>query len=102
VTLKVLAEAAAEMEAARRYVDGQRKGLGNRFLSDLSETLARIADQPLSFPKLETLPNDQPYRRALLDVFLYAVVFEMINDEIVVVAFAHASREPNYWLRRRP
>jgi len=52
------------------------------------------------FPKLETLPPDQPYRRALLTVFRYAVIFEMVDDSIVVVAVAHTSRAPNYWLSR--
>jgi toxin ParE1/3/4 len=102
VTLRILAEAAAEMDAARQYVDGQRIGLGDRFLDDLSETLAAIADQPLIFPKLETLPDDQPFRRALLTVFRYAVVFELVGNGIIVVAVAHTSRAPNYRLGRRP
>jgi plasmid stabilization system protein ParE len=101
VTLRILAEAATEMDAARLYVDAQRPGLGDRFLDDLSETLAAIAEQPLIFPKLETLPDDQPFRRALLSAFRYAVVFEIVGNEIVVVAVAHTSRAPNYWLGRR-
>ncbi|OYV87832.1 MAG: plasmid stabilization protein, partial [Planctomycetia bacterium 21-64-5] len=31
----------------------------------------------------------------------YAVVFEVLHDEILVVAVAHTRREPNYWLGRR-
>jgi plasmid stabilization system protein ParE len=66
----------------------------------LSERLDAIALRPLSFAKLETLPGDQPYRRALLTTFRYAVIFEIIEDGIVVLAVVHASREPNYWLGR--
>jgi hypothetical protein len=29
------------------------------------------------------------------------VVFELLGDEIIVLAVAHASRAPNYWLGRR-
>jgi toxin ParE1/3/4 len=100
VNLRILAEAEAEMESARRYLDGQRAGLGDRFLNDLSATLAAIAERPLIFRRLETLPDDQPYRRARLKVFRYAVVFEQSGDEILVIALAHTSLAQNYWLGR--
>ena len=98
--LRVVVEAEDEIESARRYLNEQSSGLGGRFLNDLESALAKIADQPLRFGKLETLP-DSPYRRALLKHFRYAVVFEVLPDEILVVAIAHTSREPNYWLGRR-
>ena len=98
--LRILAEAEAELEAARSYLNVQSLEVGARFLDDLAERLAAIAENPLRFPKLETLPEDQPYRRALLTVFRYAVVFEVLDDTIVVVAVAHTSRAPNYWLGR--
>lgn len=99
--LQILAAAETEIAQARHYLEGKVPGLGGRFLDDLAETLSAIAEQPHRFRKLETLPDDQPYRRALLTVFRYAVVFEILTDEIAVVAVCHASREPNYWLARR-
>ena len=98
--LRILAEAEAEIEAARCYLDRQSHELGSRFLDDLAERLAAIAENPLWFPKLETLAGDQPYRRALLTEFRYAVVFEVIDNVIVVVAVTHTSRVPNYWIDR--
>ena len=98
--LRILSDAEAEIESARQYLDSQQIGLGRRFLDDLSETLNAIVERPLSFAQLETLPSGTPYRRALLDAFRYAVVFELVEDEILVVAIAHCSRAPNYWLRR--
>jgi hypothetical protein len=74
--------------------------LGDRFVADLQETLDAVSERPERFSKLETLPDDSPYRRALLSVFRYAVVFEILTDEILVVAVAQTSREPNYWLDR--
>ena len=59
-----------------------------------------IRERPLSCAKLETLPADEPYRRALLPTFRYAMVFEVLDAEMVVVAVPHTSREPNYWLKR--
>ncbi|HEV2969894.1 MAG TPA: type II toxin-antitoxin system RelE/ParE family toxin [Pirellulales bacterium] len=99
--LRILAEAEAEIDAARRYLNEQSPDLGGRFLDDLTQRLNDIATAPIRFAKLETLPDNQPYRRALLKAFRYAVVYEVLPDEIVVTAVAHASREPNYWLGRR-
>jgi plasmid stabilization system protein ParE len=100
VILRVLAEAEAEIDSARRYLDEQSPGLGWRFLDELAEAFDAIVSRPLSFASVETLPPDQPYRRALLPTFPYAVIFEMLESEILVIAVAHASREPGYWLGR--
>jgi toxin ParE1/3/4 len=101
VNLRILAEAESEIESARQYLSEQSSRLGDRFIADLQETIDAVTERPTSLSKLETLPDDSPYRRALLSVFRYAVVFEILTDEILVVAFAHTSREPNYWLDRR-
>lgn len=98
--LRILADAEAEIESARQYLNKQSAALGGRFLDELAESFDAIQSRPLSFAKLETLPSDQPYRRALLATFRYAVVFEVLDDAILIVAVAHASREPNYWFGR--
>jgi plasmid stabilization system protein ParE len=100
VILRIQAEAEAEIEAARCSLNRQSRELGRRFLDDLAERLEAIAENPLRFPKLETLPDDQPYRRALLTAFRYALVFEVVDNIVVVVAVAHTGRAPNYWLER--
>lgn len=100
MNVHVLAEAEAELEAARLYLESQAPGLGARFIEELDEAFHAIATRPLSFGKVETLPADQPYRRVLLSTFRYAVVFEVLDAEILVVAVSHGSREPNYWLGR--
>lgn len=98
--IRMLAEAEGEVEAARRYLNKQSLGLGARLLNELADSLAAVSANPLAFPKLETLPDDQPYRRALLATLRYAIVYEVLATEIVVVAVVHTSREPNYWLGR--
>ncbi len=98
--LRALAEAEAEIVSAYRYLDQKSTGLGGRFLDDLEERLDAVAANPYRFPKVETLPDDQPYRRALLDVFRYVIIYEIVGEEVVVMAVAHGSREPNYWLGR--
>src|ERR1700730_9773403 len=98
VNLRILAEAETEIESARQYLTERSSRLGDRFIADLQETLDAVAERPERFSKLETLPDKLPYRRALLSIFRYAVVFEILTDEILVVAVAQTGREPNYRL----
>jgi plasmid stabilization system protein ParE len=100
VILRILAEARREIVEARRYLNEKSPGLGRRFLDDLKEQLSAVAADPYRFSKVETLPDDRPYRRAILNVFRYVVVYRIMDSEVVVAAVAHGSREPNYWLGR--
>jgi len=100
--IRILVDAEAEIESARRYFNKQAFALGDRFLEDLALTLERVEAEPERFPKLETLPDSEPYHRALLKIFQYAVIFEILEEEILLVAVAHTSRKPNYWLNRLP
>lgn len=98
--VRIHPEAAAEIELARRYLDAQRPGLGGRFLEEVSQAFSAICDRPLSFAKLETLPQDAPYRRVRLGTLRYVVVFECVEDGVDIIAVSHGSRAPNYWLGR--
>jgi len=39
-------------------------------------------------------------RRALMSVFPYALIFLELKREIRVIAVAHTSRRPGYWIYR--
>lgn len=99
--LDVHPEADEEIQAAVRYYEVQRSGLGGDFLAELRTHLERIADDPLTLPKLETAPKRLEIRRILIQRFKYVVVFEVFDNEVLVLAVAHGSRRPNYWLKRR-
>lgn len=101
MTLRIHAEARAEINAAQKYLNQQSPGLGRRFIVDLGETLIAIERRPLSFPRVETAAENEDFRRARLQVFRYQVIFELIEATVFVLAVAHTSREPNYWLGRR-
>ena len=67
--LRLLIEAEAEIEAVRQYLNCEARGMGSRFVDDLELTFTQILERPAIFPKLETLPAEEPYRRALLQTF---------------------------------
>lgn len=101
MSIRILSDAEEEIDSARHYFNRQAFALGDRFLDELQQVLEAIEDHPGNYPKLETFHASEPYRRALLKVFRYAVIFEIEAEEIVVLAVAHTSRLPTYWLKRR-
>jgi hypothetical protein len=49
---------------------------------------------------MEMMSKRVDIHRALVAGFPYYLPFQILGDEILVVAIAHASRKPNYWRRR--
>ncbi len=97
----IIAEAQDDVDRARRYLNLQTSGLGDRFLEDLEQVIGRIKEQPWSFPVLETLDEDLPVRRALLTRFSYVVAFEIHDNEIFVLGVVHQRRSTEPWIHRR-
>lgn len=69
--------------------------LGRRFRDELLRAFSCAATTPLRQPSYL-----QGTRKVLLKKFPYFVVFLDWQDEVYVVAVAHAKRRPGYWRRR--
>ena len=65
------------------------------FAGDLLAGFKRAAASPLSYP-----PYLHGTRRLVLRRFPYFIVFFDWQDEIYIVAVAHAKRRPGYWEKR--
>jgi plasmid stabilization system protein ParE len=89
-----------ELADAARWYESRRSGLGKEFLDEIATTLPLIASRPRSFPALQDVDERLDIRRALLPRFPYAVVFLLRDEELRVLAVAHAKRRPGYWLHR--
>jgi len=87
--------ARAEVRAAYRWYENEKKGLGERFLAALRESENRIQTLPLSFPVVY-----RTTRRVFLKRFPYGLLFRLENDEVIVVACYHVRRDPEGWMRR--
>ena len=98
---RVIAEAEADIEQARRFLNQQSSEVANRFFAELEEALERMMEQPSSFPPLETLETDLPIRRVMLRKFPYIVVFKIRDEEVVVLAVPHHSRSLESWIDRQ-
>jgi plasmid stabilization system protein ParE len=94
-SLQIEPEAEADIEAARRWYEAQRSGLGDEFLDCLRDTLRRILRNPRAYGVVH-----QDLRRALIRRFPYGVFYRLRGEEIAVVGVFHGSRDPQAWQSR--
>lgn len=90
-----LAPVDAEVLDALAYYSAIDPALGLRFTKAFEEAIQRIAYMPSSWR-----PIGQSCRRYALQTFPYIVIYALLEDEVVIVAFAHTHRRPNYWRER--
>jgi plasmid stabilization system protein ParE len=87
--------ASAEFEAAVRWYEERRRGLGVEFFDAVSLTMALIAERP----EIGTLISGST-RRVVVSRFPYQVVYHLSPAHITIVAVAHLKRRPDYWKTR--
>ncbi|HEV7671726.1 MAG TPA: type II toxin-antitoxin system RelE/ParE family toxin [Thermoanaerobaculia bacterium] len=97
--LDLLDAASFELADASDWYDGRAVGLGDRFLDEAESAFSLIEEnQELgSLWLLEWIPPG--VRHFPLQTFPYSIVY-VLEPRLVVVAVAHASKEPRYWIDR--
>ena len=88
--------AAADIDEAFLWYEGQRPGLGHEFLAAVEAARESIAAHPAMYPVIH-----RDTRRALVHRFPYGIFYRVYGDLIVVVACMHGSRDPRRWRSRR-
>lgn len=86
-----------DIEWAFLWYENEREGLGHEFLEEVRAAYNRIIAWPLGHHHLQA-----GIRRGLLRRFPYAVYFVVDDDDVVILAVLHTSRDPATWQRRRP
>lgn len=100
MSLRIAAAAEYEIKEAALWYDDQQSGLGDQFATACYDAIEQIEVQPDRFGRMETIRSRRDIRRCVLQKFPYIIVYEIIQDDIFVLAVSHASRRPNYWIRR--
>jgi plasmid stabilization system protein ParE len=93
-------EASAELEDAALWYEGQRLGLGLEFVQAVDFALDEITAWPQIGRRVTGLPNDVAVRHVPVKRFPYHAVYLPWEGAFRILAFAHDSREPGYWLSR--
>ena len=83
-----------EFAAQVAYHEERAPGLGRRFYDEVIAHFEWIAANA-EVPRLQKC-----YRRVNLKVFRFYVAYVVESDRVWVLAVAHGSTRPGYWLKR--
>jgi plasmid stabilization system protein ParE len=89
--------AAQELRAADSWYRKREAAVAGRFLNAVGAAAVRIGEDPDSLPI-----ERRHFRSVRVRRFPYRLIFERYGaDRALVIAVAHTSRRPGYWLRRK-
>jgi len=89
-------DAETELVEATLFYESRVEGLGRLYAAEVDRIISFLRE----YPDAGTLVRPDT-RRALVDRFPYAVVYQHRHGAILVLAVAHLSRRPGYWRRRK-
>ena len=93
--INILDEASAELDDAFQYYEYEQENLGYRFISKFTDTLELIKFYPNGWHS-----HSKRVRRCLVKGFPYGIIYQVREEEIIIVAVANLHRKPNYWVER--
>ena len=71
------------------WYDNKKLGLGDRFYNDLLNEFEKIQQMPTQYSFYK-----DDFRRALLKNFPYLIIFQILENEIVIYAIVFGGRNP--------
>ncbi len=92
---RFLSPAEEEMTEASLFYDAASSGLGNDFLDDVQQGIARLCEYPQAGEAVASV-----LRRMLLHRFPFSIIYSVEADGILIIAIAHHGRRPGYWRSR--
>lgn len=95
--IQIATPASEEFEAAIRWYEQRREGLG----AELYDATVALLELISTHPSIGTMrPDPLPTRQLVLQRFPYKIVYRVRAHDLYVVAIAHTSRRPGYWRDR--
>ena len=77
------------------YLELRAKGLGRRFLAEIRRAESLISQFPESAEEIR--PD---IRKRVLRKFRYSLIYSIEKNGVLILAVAHHSRRPGYWVGR--
>jgi plasmid stabilization system protein ParE len=77
------------------YLESQSKGLGRRFLHEVRRTEKLLAEFPEAGVEIAS-----GIRKAPLRTYRFSLIYAVEAEALLVLAVAHHSRRPGYWVGR--
>ncbi len=88
--IRISASARNDLNDSFFWYENKQKELGNEFLKEVFQTLASISENPFLFP----VRFSQKFRFGKITRFPYLIVYEFFENQIIVNAIFHTSRNP--------
>lgn len=93
--IEILEIARREYDEAKEFYEAEQPGLGSQFKEQIRHSLLRIQQYPQAWP-----PERKEIRRYIVHKYPYKILYSIQSAKIVVLAFAHLHRQPDYWVDR--
>ena len=77
------------------YYETQQPGLSDRFLAELQSVYKKRSSNPQYYSYISTHPGDQ-YRDVSLYKFPFVVIYEISDEDVIVIAVFNTHRKPMY------
>ncbi len=87
--------AAQEAAAASDWYRERSQQAAIGFVAELDHAIQQVTELPETWPSYET-----GTRRFVFSVYPYSLIYRVTEQEITIVAVAHAKRKPGYWRNR--
>jgi len=78
------------------FYESRLPGLGAAYLIEFENVMRRVCDGPNRFP----IEREPDIRRIRMNRFPFTVLYRLKGGIVEVLAVAHHSRRPQYWLGR--
>lgn len=88
-------ESYEDLKESFQWYSNRSNILGLEFIKEIEECFRKIRSNPFSCQKIK-----KTLRRALIKKFPYGIFYKIDEDEIIVFAIFHLSRNPKGILRR--
>jgi plasmid stabilization system protein ParE len=87
-------EADQEITESFIWYEKQQLGLGELFLSEIDKSISLILSNPYQY----AIRHNN--KRVVIKRFPFLIIYEIIENEIVIYAVFHSSRDPKIWKKR--
>ena len=93
--VEFLPDAHVDFESSACWYAERSAETALRFIREVEATISRIVQNASSLAFV-----DERHQECRLKKFPFRIIFRCVSERIVVVALAHANRDPNYWQGR--
>jgi toxin ParE1/3/4 len=95
--LQIRLAAEADVAEAAQWYDQRQPGLGEKFVREVDQAIARVLENPLAF---SVILRRHEVRRVLTKRFPYRNFFSLKGDAVIVHAVLHGHRDDRHWKDR--